>query len=182
MHSDTSFMHSHTSCHHGNHKNKIDGDKYADKNDKLDGTDGDDIIHGFTGNDIINAGAGDDYACGGPGDDIIDGGEGNDILCGGPDNNILAGGPDKDQFNFKPAKATNLIKDFEPNEILSFALLPGVTSKSSLVFSASQDANNQPITNIHIPQYDVGITLLGDHSYLAGSSSNFEFYTTNDEL
>lgn len=173
----------HTSCNHDHHKNAIDGDKHIDKNDILEGTEGDDIIHGKAGNDRINAKGGNDYACGGPGDDIIDGGDGDDILCGGPDNNVLTGGAGKDKFNFKPAKSTNLIKDFESNEVLSFALLRGVTDRSSLVFSYNP-VDGQPTTSIHIPRYDIDISLLGDHSYLelAGSDSNFQFYTDQHEL
>lgn len=94
------------------------------------------ISDGVVGNDILDGGLGDDTMKGGAGDDILLGGKGDDILYGGRGNDVMTGGPGADKFVIEAQSGADHIKGFAHVDMIVFDPSSGVTSFSSLVFTA----------------------------------------------
>ncbi len=89
-------------------------------NDTLSGGGEDDTLHGDAGNDRLNGDAGDDTIMGGAGNDTISGGLGDDTINGGAGNDDLTGGTgDADTFVFSPGNGSDVITDFNANDMIN---------------------------------------------------------------
>ncbi len=90
---------------------------YQDGNDILYGGRGNDIVYGFSGSDLLIGGQ--EYNDFADGHDTIAGGMGNDIIVGSGGNDQLTGGDGNDVFVFSAGHGTDVITDFQENDIIS---------------------------------------------------------------
>jgi Ca2+-binding RTX toxin-like protein len=86
----------------------------ADKDDKIDGTNGADMIFGLNGKNALNGKDGNDLICGGNSIDTISGGNGDDTLVGENGNDQLTGGHGADSFS--GGLGTDIATDFTPDD------------------------------------------------------------------
>jgi Ca2+-binding RTX toxin-like protein len=129
-------------------------------NDIIYAGSGEDRLYGERGNDILVAGLGANLLDGGPGDDIIVGGHGNDFLVAGSGNDVIMagsgtsimyGGHNADKFDCGSSISSSaIVMDYNPAEEDT------ISGKCKLVNTVGQNANNNNIPNIELP--DTGDT------------------------
>ena len=97
----------------------------------MNGGNGDDYLRGDRGNDRLNGGNGDDALYGNIGKDILKGGRGDDVLNGGEGNDTLWGGSGADIFQFTQLVNTDVIRDFQSQDVIEFLYEDGVDDIST---------------------------------------------------
>lgn len=91
---------------------------------EITGGNGKDNLVGTEDRDLISGGNGQDTLTGLDGDDSLNGGNGLDLLIGGNGNDVLNGGNGKDTFVIAPSQGTDVIEDFNSDNI---GLVDGLT-------------------------------------------------------
>lgn len=90
--------------------------------DLVFGLSGDDTLDGAAGDDVVQGGEGDDVLSGGEGDDDLQGGAGSDVLDGGAGDDLLEGGDGMDLFTFGAGSGSDVILDFDGEDMISLDL------------------------------------------------------------